>query len=130
MFRKEETIYQSTQCHIPEEVFNRNIRSKELSAYRRYPSSGADKAPFTTRRRWPQRLHNTLSFYFYLEWILFCRQKAVLWIPATRSGSNFANNYSGRSVICSGVPDLKTSSKYEHDTHSVSPAIGRSSAHA
>lgn len=64
IFRKGETIYQSTQCHPSRCIFNRNIRSKELSVYRCYPSSGVDKAPFNPRRRWPQHVHNTLSFSF------------------------------------------------------------------
>jgi len=132
MFQKEETIYQSTRCHIPEDVY-----STATSVWRNCRHADATRAvayirpPFTPWRRWPQHAHNTLSFFFfYLEWIPFCRQKAVFWIPATRSGSNFANNYTGHSVICSSVPDLKTSSNYQHDTNSVCPAIGQTSAPA
>lgn len=107
MFRKEEAIYQSTECHIPEDVYwtatsvRRNCRHADVTRV-----VAKIRPSFTPRRRWPQHVHNTLSFFFYFEWIPFCRQKAVLWIPATRPGSNFANNY--RVVrLFAPVPRLK-----------------------
>jgi hypothetical protein len=35
----------NTVSHLRRRTFNRNIRSKSLSAYRCYPTSGVDKAP-------------------------------------------------------------------------------------
>jgi len=36
--------------------------------------------------------------FFFSDWILFFQQNSVLWVPAIRSLSNYANKYTGPHV--------------------------------